>query len=231
MIRLLVHVEGETEETFVKELLGPHLLSRGYARVDPRLMGSARHRDRRGGVRPWPSVCLDIVHHLRTDRNCFATTMVDYYGMPRAGQRAWPGRAAAASLISSRRAQTVEEALAADVGRRLGRGFDSRRFIPYVVMHEFEALLFSDCNRFAHGIGRPDAAASLQAIRDGCASPEEIDDSPHTAPSKRIAEILPTYQKPLHGTLAAREISLRAIRAECAGFRRWLERLESLGAT
>ena len=127
MTRLLVHVEGETEETFVKELLGPHLLARGYARVDPRLMGSARQRDRRGGVRPWASVCRDIVNHLREDRSCFATTMVDYYGMPHAGQKAWPGRAASLSLASSLRAQTVEGALAADVGRRLGRGFDSRR--------------------------------------------------------------------------------------------------------
>ena len=91
------------------------------------MMGSARQRDRRGGVRPWPSVCRDIVNHLREDRSCFATTMVDYYGMPHAGQKAWPGRAASLSLASSLRAQTVEGALAADVGRRLGRGFDSRR--------------------------------------------------------------------------------------------------------
>ena len=74
-------------------------------------------------------------------------------------------------------------------------------------------------------------AASLQAIRDSCASPEEIDDSPHTAPSKRIQQILPEYQKPLHGTLAAREISLPAMRAECPVFRRWMERLDRLGAT
>ena len=82
MTRLLVHVEGETEETFVKELLGPHLLTQGYLRVDPRLMGNARVRDRRGGIKPWPSARRDILNHLREDRTCAATTMVDYYGMP-----------------------------------------------------------------------------------------------------------------------------------------------------
>ena len=231
MTRLLVHVEGETEEMFVKELLGPHLLARGYARVDPRLMGSARQRNRRGGVRPWPSVCRDIVNHLREDRSCFATTMVDYYGMPQAGPPAWPGRAEAPEQASLRRAQTVEEELATEIGQEMGPGFNPRRFVPYVVMHEFEALLFSDCARFARGIGRPDTAASLQAIRNSHASPEEIDDSPHTAPSKRVQGILPTYQKPLHGNLAALEISLPAMRGACPGFRRWLERLERLGTT
>lgn len=231
MIRLLVHVEGETEETFVKELLGPHLLTRGYVRVDPRLMGNARRRDRRGGVRPWPAASRDIVNHLREDRSCFATTMVDYYGMPQVGPAAWPGRAEAPEQASSRRAQTVEEALATEIGQEMGPNFDARRFVPYVVMHEFEALLFSDCDGLARGIGRADAADTLQAIRDSHASPEEIDDSPYTAPSKRIQGILPTYQKPLHGNLAALEISLRAMRGACPGFRRWLERLERLGTT
>ncbi len=33
--------------------------------------------------------------------------------------------------------------------------FDPRRFIPYIVMHEFEALLFSDCDGFARGVRVP----------------------------------------------------------------------------
>ena len=49
MKRLLVHVEGQTEETFVNELLAPHLLARGYSPVSARLMGNARLRERRGG--------------------------------------------------------------------------------------------------------------------------------------------------------------------------------------
>ena len=113
----------------------------------------------------------------------------------------------------------------------MGPRFHPRRFVPYVVMHEFEALLFSDCVRLARSVGQPDLASSLQAIRNSFTSPEEIDDSPHTAPSKRIEKSIFRYQKPLHGNLAALEIGLRAIRAACPGFRRWLERLEKLGAS
>ncbi len=44
MTRLLVHVEGETEESFVNEILAPHLCSRGFSKVSARLIGNARQR-------------------------------------------------------------------------------------------------------------------------------------------------------------------------------------------
>src|SRR5262249_31381126 len=93
--RLLVHVEGETEETFVNELLAPHLVTRGYARVDARLIGNARQRDRRGGIRAWSVVRGDILRHLKEDPGALATTMVDFYALPSQGDRAWPARARA----------------------------------------------------------------------------------------------------------------------------------------
>ncbi len=92
MARLLVHVEGETEETFVNEILSRHLAAHGYESVSARLLGNARQRSRRGGIRSWTSARKDIVNHLKLDRRCIATTMVDYYGLPRSGDQAWPGR-------------------------------------------------------------------------------------------------------------------------------------------
>ena len=230
MTRLLIHVEGQTEETFVNEVLGPHLSGYGYFTVSARLMGNARQRSRRGGVKPWPSARKEIVRHLRGDPGCIASTMVDYYGLPQSGQRAWPGRAAASQLAFPEKASKIEHCLLADVRVHLGDGCDRHRFVPYLMMHEFEAMLFSDCAAFASGIGCPDLAPSLQAIRDRFASPEEIDDSPVTAPSKRIATLIPGYQKPTQGLLAIQEIGLDAIRAQCPHFRAWLERLEGLPA-
>jgi len=77
MARLLVHVEGETEETFVNEMLSRHLQTVGYERVSARLLGNSRLRVRRGGIRPWTSVKRDIVRHLKEDRHCLTTTMVE----------------------------------------------------------------------------------------------------------------------------------------------------------
>ena len=55
MARLLIHVEGQTEETFVNELLRAHLVTKGYHSVEARIVGNARLRERRGGIRAWPS--------------------------------------------------------------------------------------------------------------------------------------------------------------------------------
>lgn len=199
MTRLLVHVEGETEESFVNEVLSGHLRRHGFSSVVARLLGNARARSRRGGIRSWTVVRRDIVGHLKEDKGCVATTMVDYYGLPKSGVQAWPGRAPAPSKKMEARAATVEQALLEDIQEAMGPGFDGRRFVPFVLMHEFEALLFSDCVRFASAIDNPDVAERLQAIRSGFSTPEEIDDSPETAPSKRIKQIVAGYDKPLWG--------------------------------
>ncbi|MFH1859714.1 MAG: DUF4276 family protein [bacterium] len=226
MNRLLVHVEGETEEMFINDMLGPHLCRCGYSNVSARLVGNSRQRNRRGGIKAWSAVRKDIVNHLREDPCCLATTMVDYYALPQSGGKAWPSREAASMMPFTQKAITIENALLEDICRELGNGFDSHRFIPFVIMHEFEGLLFSDCQGFGRGIGLPRLATEFQSIRDQFSSPEEINDSSETAPSKRVEKLIQGYEKPLLGTLAILEIGLDAIRRECPHFNRWLTRLE-----
>ncbi len=102
------------------------------------------------------------------------------------------------------------------------------RFTGGVLLHEFEALLFSDCAAFARGVGSPELAPLMQQIVAQFGSPEEIDDSPMTAPSKRMATLIPGYQKPLMGNIGALTIGLVAMRARCPHFNSWIERLERL---
>jgi hypothetical protein len=228
MARLLIHVEGRTEEDFVNEVLRDQLVAKGYDAVDARIVGNPRLRRQRGGIRPWPSVKKDIINHLREDPGCIVTTMVDYYGLPQKNAAAWPGRARAGGLSPAQRAPCVEKALLDDVAGEMGNRLNRGRFVPFVVMHEFEGLLFSDCTGFRNGIGQPHLETDFRAIRDQFSTPEEINDSPFTAPSKRVEALVPGYQKPLLGTLAVLEIGLARIRAECPHFNSWLEKLESL---
>ena len=227
MRRLLVHVEGPTEETFVNNVLGPHLGYQGYSSVAARLMGDARPRSRRGGL-SWQSVRKGILRHLKQDPQVVATTMVDYYGMPQSRSKQWPGRVDAASLPFFQKAETIRNALARDISEGMGNSFNPRRFIPYVSMHEFEALLFSDCTGFADSVGLPEIGNAMQGILDRFGSPEEIDDSPETAPSKRILALLPSYGKVAMGATAIRDIGLESIRRRCPHFAGWLSRLEAV---
>jgi hypothetical protein len=227
MVRLLIHVEGQTEESFVNEILRSHLMAQGYHSVDARIVGNARLRERKRGILHWEAVRKDIVNHLRQDRNCISTMMVDYYGLP----FTWPGRENSKSLTDiEEKARCVEDALSNDVAAEMGNSFDPERFVPFVVMHEFEGLLFSDSASFSRGIGRADLEQSFREIREGFTTPEHINDSLATAPSKRVKNLLPGYEKPLLGVLAVLEIGLLGIRAECPHFDGWLKQLESRAA-
>jgi hypothetical protein len=231
MKRLLVHVEGQTEETFVNEVLYSHLCAHGFGNVSARLMGNARLRLHRGGTKPWASVKREIVGHLKRDGACLSTLMVDFYALPADEDGGWPGRFEANGLsLVADKASLVQKRILADVANDMGGGFDTTRFVPFVLMHEFESLLFSDCLKFAEGIGQNELAPQFQLVRDDFGSPEEINDSPMTAPSKRIAKIYPPYEKILHGNLAILGIGLDRIKSECSNFRAWIERLEQLGA-
>lgn len=225
MVRLLVHVEGQTEEAFVNEVLREHLLSVGYRNVAARIAGNPRKQ--RGGVRPWLGIRRDVSRHLKENNTSIHAIMMDYYGLP--GE--WPGRAEARMKAStSAKAEHIETSLRADIAREMGSGFDARRFIPLIMMHEFEGMLFSDPHRFAQEIGKSGLSDSFRAIRDQFVTPEDINDSAETAPSKRIERLFPGYEKPLSGVLAVMGIGLITIRTECPHFNNWLGRLEALPA-
>jgi hypothetical protein len=224
--RLLILVEGETEETFVGEMLADHLAAH-QVYASAKRFGTGRHR---GGICAWNTARREILTHLRHDPELRVTTMVDYYGLPQgeAEGHGWPGRSQAAQLPFSQKATTVEQALTADITAALNNALAAQRFIPFVVIHEFEGILFSDPNAFASGIGQPQLAAPFQQIRVQFQNPEAINDSPITAPSKRVIDLYSGYEKPLFGTLAALEIGLNTIRAQCPHFADWISQLENL---
>jgi len=99
------------------------------------------------------------------------------------------------------------------------------RFVPYVQLHEYEGLLFSDPHRFAEAIGRPHLATDFLRVRESFPTPEDI-----SAPSKRILRVFDSYRKVLDGTIAARAVGIEAMRRQCPHFRDWLAKLQALSA-
>jgi hypothetical protein len=220
--RLFIICEGQTEEQFVNEILVRHLAGRGLA-VSAPLIGRPGHK---GGAVTWPRVAEDLRRLLLGDGAAIATTLIDYYRL----DSGFPGVAASkAKQGTVAKAQEVEQAMAGAAQTQMG--FGAQRFIPYVQMHEFEGLLFSDPEAFAAGVGNSRLANPFRAIRQQFATPEDINDHPETAPSKRVLKLMPEYNKPLHGTLAALEMTLPTIRQACGLFHKWLSALEGRGST
>ncbi|MEI6520185.1 MAG: DUF4276 family protein, partial [bacterium] len=98
----------------------------------------------------------------------------------------------------------------------------------YVQMFEFEGLLFSDTTNLAKAINKPHLSTCFQNIRSQFSTPEDINNSPIYAPSKRIMALDTEYDKPVSGSLAAIEIGIDTIRKECPLFNKWLENIETL---
>jgi len=227
--RLLVICEGQTEEDFVKEILREYLGQRDWHSVSARLMGNARQRSQRGGIKGWPTVRKEIIQHLKQDPHCYVTTLVDYDGLPDSGEKAWPGRANSTKQPYREKGAFIEAHLVSDLQNALGKDQPvAERFIPFVLVHEFEALCFADPSAFCTAIGKPELAAPMLAIRQKFPSPEAINDNPETAPSERILQHYPAYQKPLVGNLGLTGVNFETIRAECAHFSAWIGQLEQL---
>jgi len=114
----------------------------------------------------------------------------------------------------------------------LAKDINNPRFIPNIQLHEFEAILFSKVEQIHQSMiasgSTPSELRKLQAIKAGFPSPEYINDNPTTAPSKRIRQIYPSFQKPTDGIIIAKNIGIPTIRRECTHFDKWLTRLESL---
>jgi hypothetical protein len=103
-------------------------------------------------------------------------------------------------------------------------------FIPYVQLHEFEAFIMVDPDRLITMYPESKYAIDKLKREIGTTQPEEINDSPHTAPSKRIIKHLPDYQgqKAQVGPLVAEDIGLTKLRSKCKHFNDWITNLESI---
>lgn len=211
-------VEGQTEETFVRDVLQPHLLAHDI-HLQPKLAVTKRVRGRsdyKGGIVSYGKVKNDIQLLLYDTSAIAVTTMIDFYGLAGKGFPGWDTMKG----LCYEKVGYVEAEIAKDVSHK--------RFRPYLALHEFEALLFCKPDVISRMMlnENPEVAAKLEAIRKQVASPEEINlDDP---PSRRIQAMFPQYNKVADGTLIALDIGLDTMRAACPHFHEWVTFLETL---
>ncbi|NVZ08044.1 DUF4276 family protein [Allochromatium humboldtianum] len=213
MIRICIVCEGQTEVEFVKSCLAPYLLC-SQVLAFPSLLQAPSGNHRGGRVTVERLVKFISHQYHQADR---ITTLVDFYGFQDRGSRS--------------RAQLEADIRAGVEGSTTG--YDRRFVLPYVQMHEFEGLLFTNPGAFewvSDGWSE-DVKNALTAVAQGVASPEDINDSPESAPSKRILRIFPegTYSKTEHGPLIAEAIGIDAIRRKCPQFDAWVAHLQAWG--
>lgn len=221
MTRITIIVEGPTEESFVKNVLAPYFWPNTIY-LTPFVLGVPGHK---GGNVNYARVKKDILLQLKQDRSAYCSTMLDLYGLG-AG---FPGmHPRSDSMHGLERAARIEQSMRNDIAAEVPELRPTLRFVPYLQVHEFEGLLFSDPGALANALGRNELSRKLKDIRDAFATPEDINDKPDTVPSKRILDAYPPYQKVIEGTLGAQVIGIESMIRECAHFRDWIDRLSAL---
>ncbi len=225
MKRLHFIVEGQTEETFVKEILRDFLI-RFNIIVDARSVYTkiekkhGRIKIHRGGLMNFEKAYNDISAWIKEDDNpdSYFTTMFDLFHLP----DYFPGFQESKSLQPYDRISRLETELAKKIDHPRGQ------FIPYIQLHEFEALLFSEPEIFEYaypGLTNSEIKR-LIAIANKCGNPELIDnDSP---PSYRIKDVIRRYDKVLAGSIMCLQMNLDTIRKQCRHFSEWIGKLEKL---
>lgn len=211
MKRLFIVVEGQTEEAFVKELMMPYFMQNGIYDVRPVLIQTSKGH--KGGFVNYDHLRNDLHRLLKSQgKDVVVTTFVDFFRCPEL-----PMQKDIDALPSHyRKVEAMESCIAADI--------NDRRFIPYIQLHEFEALLFSSVNGFEMYFDDK-ISKEIQGIVDSYDNPEDINSSPETAPSKRLLHIIPEYDKVLFGNIIALEIGLPVILEKCPRFRAWTDML------
>ncbi|MCF7810930.1 DUF4276 family protein [bacterium] len=217
MVKVLVLVEGQTEERFVNDVLSLHFNSSEYEIIPKRvttkqvLIGA----DFKGGYISYAKFKRQVLNLLNDTSATAVTTMIDYYKLP----SDFPEIQTLNEIDCMKRVEVIETSLSNDI--------NNPKFIPYLQLHEFEAVLFSNPSVIsAYFSLKKKLTSEINKISSQFSSPEHINlDNP---PSKRLQSLLPDYDKVVSGTAISLEIGLERIRQECPHFNEWIEKLESL---
>jgi hypothetical protein len=177
----------------------------------------------KGGDVRFKKVKNDIGRFLKQRSDTYVTTFVDYYGT-----KEWPGLNSVNSGLSP--ADIAKHINGITAGKVISLFEDQRadkRFIPFITVHEFEALLFSDPKILSEQLGVN--ICKIENILAECGKPEAINNSPQTAPSKRLNALMDgKFSKTLNGIAIAEAIGVEKMREQCCVFDAWLTKLECL---
>lgn len=211
MKRLYIIVEGQSEQEFVRTLITPYLEKYKINDVTSILIRTSKTG--RGGFVNYQHLKNDAERLLKSEKKDFVVSMfVDFFRCPEVPHKErW-------SMKSSHTVQVeeMEQCIKEDI--------KDTRFIPYIQLHEFEALLFAS-NKGFHSFFNEKQKEKTQQIINSYDNPEDINTTPQGAPSKRILAIKEDYDKILEGNLIALEIGFAKIMEKCPRFRAWIERL------
>ncbi len=217
MKRLLIVVEGDTEKEFIDKVLSPYLYAKGLQSVD-----CFKIKHTKGGLTKYRHLKTDLINCVY-ENNVLVSTLIDFYALP----KDFPKYEAANAFVNkAERLTFLEQAIVEDLETEKGTSFPN--LFPYIQLHEFEALVFSSIDSIRALYSENDAKLNeIEQVMATYPNPEDINDSPQTAPSKRLKnnQLIMGYNKINDGIMIIEETGIDTILSKCPRFRRWVETL------
>jgi len=208
MRRLVFIVEGATEIILVQNLIEPYLIKLGFTNpINAQTIVTNRKLHKKGGVGSYGKFKNEVNRTL-AQGNVIVTTMIDFYKLP----SDFPSFS-----LNSNQIEVIEKAIHQD--------FDfADNFTPYIQLHELEALMFSDRSGFELVIDDEHKLKQVDAIITQFPNPEDINNDPETAPSKRLKKIF-NYDKTGDGELIFEMIGMESMKKKCPRFSVWIDNI------
>ena len=210
MKTVIIICEGPTEEVFCSNLLSQYL--QNSCRIEIRLLG---------GNCNWQRIRDMAEKALKQQKNALVTTFFDYYGVKTKKFPNWKETVGINKANVRERIEILENGMLEEIDSNL-----RYRFIPYVQLHEFEALLFNNIEVFddMFEFEQYDRAELLNVFNE-FPDPEMIDQGTETSPSHRLIKIIPAYRKVIQGNAIVEKIGIEQIRQKNKHFNDWIEQL------
>jgi hypothetical protein len=217
MRRLIIVVEGDTEKEFVDKVLSPYLYSKGLLSVN-----CFKIKHTKGGLTKYQHIKTDLINCIY-ESNVLVTTLIDFYALP----KDFPKHEDATKIVNrANRLTFLEKAIVEDLESEKDQEFPN--LLPYIQLHEFEALVFSSLDAIRGLYSNEDAKFyELEQIITAYPNPENINDSPQTAPSKRLKndQLIRGYNKINDGIMIIEEAGIETVLRKCLRFKTWVETL------
>lgn len=211
MKRLIIIVEGQTEEEFVKEVLAPYFHRYELYSIIP--IKIATSKVSKGGFVNYAHLYNDANGYLR-EPDTIVTMFVDYFRIPTSVPQY--NNCITNNALVDDKINCLEQAIASSI--------NNPNFIPYIQKHEFESLLFANNDGFQSLYDSSIFNQTLSVINN-YPNPEDINSGANTAPSKRLYDIIGNYDKVADGNMIALEIGIDNILSNCPRFRDWVNLL------
>jgi len=206
LIRIALSVEGQTENEFCRKVLTPFFRNNDIE-MTPIIVTTSKDacgRKYKGG-------CINIdrirneIQKLLSSFD-YVSTFYDFYS------------------FNNRPTDNVDE-----LEKIIFELFNNRKLIPYIQKYEFETLLFSKPDYFRGYFGDDTVATKMEEIIANFSDIESINNSPETAPSKRMESLFELkkerYDKVAHGEGIAYDIGLTEMRAKAKRFDAWVKKI------